>query len=718
MSRLLRGIFCVVEIFHRYAGEDGDNQATLTRRELRQLLEGEIGDFLQPHVFRAMERKLNLLDFDRDDTISFEEFILAIFSLSNPSYFDISLLHSEPRLMSKSEKMDAVDFGAIAGNTKQVVGVGPTQERLIFPSEVASSDQPSNEEGEVGEEPTVSPREDIKTHSLSRNVSEPNDPENQQPKEDAQEVTQNVPATEYDGVQFKRNTGVQAPKQSPSPTQEIPGERSRPSRRQSDTVISDHMIQRPTEDEKYASSTQDPLLQKEDKATGSVHTGVPVIAATGKSSQTREVFEPTDDTRLSETQETGKDAGRIPPKPTNLKEPKADTRASQSHRLPAQEREQETRDQSVQSQSRNASETSSRGELEEEEARKEHEGITRSPEPEVETRDEKCQEFSGSWRENDAKKVSAVQEPNSKEGNQNLPEIKEESISGKEARNSEEDTVDAFAINRNSPAAEETLGTRERSQELAPLEKQSQGKKHGTTRTHDKPIRKQDHNVEEDPELSATQSDEGFCETPNSLAPEVGESSSEPAEPGVPGDSQSQLDHHGDAQQENYNNSPDPEKQGAPGESSREQGAVVLSIQEDGQLPEELDQPARERKHDGLSSRTKGGPGAAVEPSEGGEVQEATAGSENRKSIEAEGSEPNWKLLKLTEVTSQLVALVLKLLATCWALPTPSVLLIKWGAAAAVEETLQLALIELPLPFGWARALQISKDSIQYTDQH
>ncbi|XP_021052815.1 trichohyalin-like protein 1 [Mus pahari] len=635
MSRLLRGVFCVVKIFHKYATEDGDNQATLTRTELRQLLEGEIGDFLQPHVFHAVERKLNLLDFDRDGTISFEEFLLAIFSLLNPSCLDISLLNSEPRLMSKSEKIDAVDFGAVAGNIQQVVGVGPTQERLIFPSEMASSGQPSDEEGEVGDEPMVSPCEDITTHDLPRNVSEPNDPENQQPKEDAREVAENVPATEYNGVQFKRNTAVEVPKQSTSSTQEIPRERSKPSRRQSDTKISDHMIQRPTEDEENTSTTQDPFLQKKGPS-GSEHTDLPVVAATGKSSQTQETFELTDDTKLSETQETGKDGGRIPPETTNLEEPNADARAAESLGLPAQEREHKIRGQSVQSRSRNVSETSSRGEQEEE--WKEHERITRSPAPEAETRDEKCQESPGSWKENDAKKGSAVKDPSSEEGNQNLPEVKEDSISGKEARHSEEDTVDALAINKNSPAAEETLGTRERSQELAPLEKQSQRKKHRATRTQDKPVRKEDHDEGEDSELSVTQSDEGFCETPNSLAPEAGKSSSEIAEPHVPEDAQSQADHHGDAKQESHTNNPDPRKQGAPGKSSREQEAVVLSIQEDEQLPEGQGQSARE-KHDGLSSRTKGGPGAAVESSEGEEVQEAIAGSENRKSLEAESSE-------------------------------------------------------------------------------
>ncbi|XP_034357338.1 trichohyalin-like protein 1 [Arvicanthis niloticus] len=626
MSRFWQSIICVVEIFHKYALEDGDNQATLTRRELRQLLEGEIGDFLQPHVFHAVERKLNLLDLGRDGTISFEEFLLAIFSILNPSYFAIN---SEPRLMSKSEKMDAVDFGAITGGTQRVVGIGPTQERLILPLEMASSDQISNEEGEAGDEPRASPWEDIKAHSLPRNVSEPNDSENQQPKEDAQEVVQNIPATEYDGVQFKRNTTVEVSKQSTSPTQEIPRERSNPSRRQSDTKISDQMTQSPTEDGEQASTTQDPVLQKEDKATESVPTDLPVVAATGKSSQTQEFFEATDDTRLSETQEAGKDAGRIPPDTTNLEEPKADARASESHRLPAQEREHETGDQSVQSQSRNVSKTFSRGEWEEEQK------ATRSPASEAETHDEKCQEFPRSRRENDAEKGSAVLDPSSEEGNQNLPEIKEESISGKETRHSEEDTVDAFAVNKNSPTAEKTLGTRERSQELAPLEKQSQGKEHKAITTHDKPVRKEDHNEGEDPEVSVTQSDEGFYETPNSLAQEVGKSSSETA---VPGDSQSQEDHHGDAKQESYSNNPDPLKQGAPGESSREQEEVVLSIQEDGQLPEEQNQSARE-KHDGLSSRTKRGPGAGVAPSEGGEVQEATAASEHRKSLEAEGSE-------------------------------------------------------------------------------
>ncbi|XP_028717775.1 trichohyalin-like protein 1 [Peromyscus leucopus] len=629
MSRLLRGVFCVIETFHKYASEDADHKAKLTRRELRQLLEGEIRNFLQPHVFHAVERKLNLLDIDRDGAISFEEFLLEIFSLLNLFYFDMSSLNTEPRPMSKSEKMDDADLLATTRRSQQVVGVGPTQERLVF----SSSAQPSHEEGQAGEHSKTSPREDVKTHNLPRKVSESSDPENQHPEEDGQEVAQDVPATEYDGVQFKRNMPGEVSKQSSNPTQAIPKEGDKSVKRQCGTTLSDHMAQRPSEDEEHAteksikkhSTTQDPFPQKEDRAM-SEHTDLSIEVAAGKPSHTQKVIELMDDTRISETQEPEKDAGRTPPETTNLEDPKAD-RTSETHELPEQERKRETRNQSAQSGSRNDSETSSRGKRGE--GRKGEERKTGPPAPEAQAQGEKCEEFSGSRRGNSAGKGSGTQGLSSEEGNQNLPEIKEEPISGKEARHSEGDTADTFLTNKNSPAAEETLGTRESSRELAPLEKQSQGKNQRATRTPDKPVRKQDHREGEDPELAVAQSGEGSCETPNSLAPEVGNSSSDSGELQVPGDLPSQEDTHGDAKQGNDNNNPDPQKQGVPGKSSRVQEAVVVSIQEDRQLPEEQEQPAREKQR---------GPGAAVEPSEGGEAQESTAGGENRKSPEAESS--------------------------------------------------------------------------------
>ncbi|XP_058511723.1 trichohyalin-like protein 1 [Ochotona princeps] len=97
MPGLLRDVLCIIETFHKYAREDGD-RATLTHGELKQLLQSEFGDFLQPHVIHAVQRKLNLLGVDSASTIHFDEFVLAIFNLLNFCYFDIqSLLTSEPR---------------------------------------------------------------------------------------------------------------------------------------------------------------------------------------------------------------------------------------------------------------------------------------------------------------------------------------------------------------------------------------------------------------------------------------------------------------------------------------------------------------------------------------------------------------------------------------------------------------------------------------------
>ncbi|XP_051055142.1 trichohyalin-like protein 1 isoform X2 [Phodopus roborovskii] len=632
MSKLLRGIFCVIETFHKYASKDGDNKASLTRRELRQLLEGEIGNCLQPQVFHAVEKKLNLLDIDSDGTISFEEFLFAIFSLLNLFYFDISLLNPEPRLMSKSEKMDGVDFLVTTRRSQQIVGVRPTQERLVSASEITSPAQPSLEEGEVDGHKRTSPLEDIKTHNLPQKVSEPNDPENQHPEEDSQEVAQDVLATEYDGVQFKGNMPVEATKQSNSPTQVIPKEGGKVVRRQSDTEVSDHMAQRPSEDEEHAtgkrikkhSASQDPFPLKEDRATME-HNDLPIEAAE-KPSQTQKFIELMEDTGISEIGEAGKDAGRTRSEITNLEDPKADSRTSETPELPEQERKHETQNPSAQSGSRDDSETSSIGKCEE--GQKEHIKKTGSPAPEAQTQDESCQEFSKSWRENRAKKGSGTKGPSSEEGHQNLPQLKEGHISGKESRHREKDIEDASLINKERRAAKETQGTRGRSQELAPLEKQPQGKSHRATRTHDKPARKEDHSEGEDPELAVTPSDEGPCETPSGLAPEVGNSSSDSSEPQVPGDLQSQVDMHGDAKQGSKDNNPDHGKQGASGQSSRVQEAVELSIQED-RLPEGQEQSIRE-KQSGL--------GVAVEPSEGGEVQESTAGGENRKSPESESS--------------------------------------------------------------------------------
>ncbi|KAB1260686.1 Trichohyalin-like protein 1, partial [Camelus dromedarius] len=47
MPQLLGDVLCVIETFRKYARVDSD-EATLTCRELKELLRGEFGDILQP----------------------------------------------------------------------------------------------------------------------------------------------------------------------------------------------------------------------------------------------------------------------------------------------------------------------------------------------------------------------------------------------------------------------------------------------------------------------------------------------------------------------------------------------------------------------------------------------------------------------------------------------------------------------------------------------
>lgn len=48
MPRLLRGVLCVIETFHKYAREDGgEATATLSCTELTRLIQGEFGDAVQ-----------------------------------------------------------------------------------------------------------------------------------------------------------------------------------------------------------------------------------------------------------------------------------------------------------------------------------------------------------------------------------------------------------------------------------------------------------------------------------------------------------------------------------------------------------------------------------------------------------------------------------------------------------------------------------------------
>ncbi|XP_017375577.1 trichohyalin-like protein 1 [Cebus imitator] len=670
MPRLLRDVLCVIGTFHKYASEDS-NQTTLTGRELKQLLQGEFGDFLQPCVLHAVEKNLNLLNIDSNYIISFDEFVLAIFNLLNLCYLDIqSLLSSELRQVTKpeKEKPDDVDLQTATGDGQWTAGTSPTQEERMLPSGMASSSQLMPEEsGAVGNN-RVDPWREPKTHNFPGEASEYNDPKNQhlEGDEQSQEVAQDVPTTENNEGQLKTKKPMEGSKQTSSPTErkgqdkEIPRERDEPAREKSVSKIRDQFgeqegnsgtqsspaqeaTQRPSEDQKVRiekekhSNTQEPSLQGEDEPN-SEHADMPEQAAARKPSQTQKSTDPEDVCRTFDNQEPGKGADQTPAETKKSGETEDYGRTSEF-----QEKECETRDLQDQGGCRNRSESSDmRDERKERRGpethgtagQKEHDRKTQPLVLETQTQDGKYQELQGLSKSKDAEKGSETQYLSS-EGDQTHPELKGAAVSGEEAEHTEEGTAEAFVNSKNAPAAEGTLEAKEKTRDLAPLEKQSAGENSRVTKTHDKPVEEEDGYQREDPESPITQNDKGSSETPNSLVSEEGNSSSKTGELPNQGDSQSQGYSHGESAQGGHDNNSGTQRQGTPGEKNRAQEAVVLAVRgEDIQLTEDQEQPAREKRKS-QGSGTKG-PGAAVEPNGHPEAQESTTRDENRKSLEIE----------------------------------------------------------------------------------
>ncbi|XP_074119586.1 trichohyalin-like protein 1 [Sminthopsis crassicaudata] len=104
MPQLLQSVIYIIETFQNYAREEGDC-STLSLGQLRQLLLGEIGDYLKLFDILTTESSLNVLDREDNETISFNEFILLVFDLLNICYRDIqSFLDLESKAKSDIEE--------------------------------------------------------------------------------------------------------------------------------------------------------------------------------------------------------------------------------------------------------------------------------------------------------------------------------------------------------------------------------------------------------------------------------------------------------------------------------------------------------------------------------------------------------------------------------------------------------------------------------------
>ncbi|XP_004693667.1 PREDICTED: trichohyalin-like protein 1 [Condylura cristata] len=652
MPQLLRDVLCVIDTFHKYAREDS-NEATLTYRELKQLIQGEFGDILQSSIIRAVERNLNLLNIDSDGTISFDEFVLTIFNLLNRCYLNIqSLLNSEPRQVSKSGKPNNVDLQASSRAGQPAESTPTTQDQTVFSSKTASSTELSPEERGAGRHNSLDPHGDTKTCKQLRGTSGYKDPKNQHLERDGQSQ-EDALSTGDNRVQLETNKPMAVSGQTGSSTKqerqnkEIPREGDEPTREQSGAETkekfgkqssqAEETVQGPRKDQAATAGkdteghSEAQGVQGKDEHSSEL-ADLPEQTATQNPLQTQKSTVPDDESGTAEMHEAKKDADKSPPETKDPTEPEHDGKASESQEPPAQEKKQ---DLLVHHDSRNISEmphVSTEGkegkDIEGHETRgqKESERKTQLPALEDQTQDEKCQELRESSKGRDAKKISKIQELSSPGSDENHPEIE-----GEKEEHAKESATEAPVSSESAPA-EETPGAGERGQELALPENQATGENKDTN-AQDKLM--EDHDDQgHSPKPTVTQN-EGSSKNSNSLTPKEGNRSSETSDSPGEGNSQSQADLLRETVQGSQNNNPDTQNQVVAGEKNRTQEAVVPAVRgENAQHVEGEKQPA-EGDHQGQGSRTQG-PDPTEEPSEHPETQTSTAGDENREPLKTE----------------------------------------------------------------------------------
>ncbi|XP_054578418.1 protein S100-P [Eptesicus fuscus] len=81
MADLEAAISMIMDVFARYAGTHGSRRS-LSKEELRLLLEKELPGFLESGKDDAMDKLFRGLDTSEDSTVSFQEFVLLVAGLT------------------------------------------------------------------------------------------------------------------------------------------------------------------------------------------------------------------------------------------------------------------------------------------------------------------------------------------------------------------------------------------------------------------------------------------------------------------------------------------------------------------------------------------------------------------------------------------------------------------------------------------------------------
>ncbi|XP_053331584.1 protein S100-A1 isoform X1 [Spea bombifrons] len=81
-SKLEEAMESLISVFHTYSSREGDKHK-LSKRELRDLLQNELGEFLETQKdATSVDKILRELDENGDGEVDFQEFVILVASLT------------------------------------------------------------------------------------------------------------------------------------------------------------------------------------------------------------------------------------------------------------------------------------------------------------------------------------------------------------------------------------------------------------------------------------------------------------------------------------------------------------------------------------------------------------------------------------------------------------------------------------------------------------
>ncbi|XP_020854861.1 trichohyalin-like protein 1 [Phascolarctos cinereus] len=523
MPQLLQGVICVIETFQKYAREEGDCW-TLSSGQLKQLLLGEIGEFLKPFDILTAGTNSNLLDRYGDNSISFDEFLLLVFDLLDIVYQDIqSFLNREPEAESDAEEELSRDMEACetSEHYQEDAGLGQYEQRLTGTESPSLVNPLEKGPDRLTKE---NPQDDLETPRLPGREVEHNHPKSQSQDEGDEQSPERMQVQATGGDQVP-------PEEKRSPKEFV---KRACSRKEEENISEGNEVSRgrggtntrdqPSEQEEEQNIEIRSVRTEERAHKASESQEETLIKEAGEHTETQEPSSQENHERKSETVDLSTDRAEEKLSETKRLPDYRDDDGAADIQEPPVQREYETQDMLAKGNGSRVSET--------EVLVDERKGKRKPENPETvgqkvneednqmetfteQEPDGKERQLEGLAEDGDIRKDSVTPDLQSRD-DQNHPEHKGPAASDEEVTVSELSEPEFSGDNRSASVAERTSETKDRVQGSGLKDNQSGGKNGRVAQTLDQPTEQYDkHKAENqnDGTLSETHNNQGDVES-------------------------------------------------------------------------------------------------------------------------------------------------------------------------------------------------------------